>query len=47
MTVTVSDGVAHLWGNVDTAECRKAARVAAESVRGVKGVVEHFSEVST
>ncbi|WP_183928830.1 CBS domain-containing protein [Rhizobium mongolense] len=44
MTVTVIDGVAHLWGNVDTAECRKAARVAAESVRGVRGVVEHFPE---
>ncbi|KQV32463.1 signal transduction protein [Rhizobium sp. Root1203] len=46
MTVTVSDGVAHLWGNVDTAECKKAARVAAESVRGVRGVVEHFPAVS-
>lgn len=46
MTVTVSDGVAHLWGNVDTTECKKAARVAAESVRGVRGVVEHFPEIS-
>ncbi|TDW16592.1 BON domain-containing protein [Rhizobium azibense] len=44
MTVTVTDGVAHLWGNVDTAECKKAARVAAESVRGVRVVVEHFCE---
>ncbi|UWU19016.1 CBS domain-containing protein (plasmid) [Rhizobium sullae] len=44
VTVAVTDGVAHLWGNVDTAECKKAARVAAESVRGVRGVVEHFSE---
>ncbi|NKK75407.1 CBS domain-containing protein [Rhizobium leguminosarum bv. viciae] len=46
MTVTVTDGVVHLWGNVDTAECRKAARVAVESVRGVRGVVEHFPEDS-
>ncbi|APO76427.1 CBS/BON domain-containing protein [Rhizobium etli 8C-3] len=44
MTVTVIDGVAHLWGRVDTAECRKAARVAAENVRGVIKVVEHYPE---
>ncbi|TBC52436.1 CBS domain-containing protein [Rhizobium ruizarguesonis] len=43
-TVTVTDGVAHLWGTIDTEECKKAARVAAESVRGVRRVVEHFSE---
>ncbi|MGO8656096.1 signal transduction protein, partial [Rhizobium ruizarguesonis] len=29
---------------IDTEECKKAARVAAESVRGVRRVVEHFSE---
>jgi osmotically-inducible protein OsmY len=33
----------HLWGEVDTEECRQAARVVAEGVRGVEGVVEHFS----
>lgn len=43
MAVTVTDGVAHLWGSIDTEECKKAARVAAESVRGVTRVVEHFS----
>ncbi|NRP74863.1 Hypoxic response protein 1 [Ensifer psoraleae] len=42
VTVTVASGVVHLWGNVSTEECRKAARVAAESVRGVVGVVDHF-----
>ncbi|MFS8115738.1 CBS domain-containing protein [Rhizobium jaguaris] len=44
LTVTVANGLVHLWGNVPTEECRKAARVAAESVRGVAGVVDHFSE---
>lgn len=43
MAVTVTDGVAHLWGSIDTEECKRAARVAAESVRGVTRVVEHFS----
>jgi CBS domain-containing protein len=42
VSVTVSDGVVHLWGNVSTEDCRKAARVAAESVRGIVGVVDHF-----
>ncbi|HEV7305829.1 CBS domain-containing protein [Ensifer sp.] len=42
--VAVSDGVVHLWGNVDTEDCRRAARVLAEGVRGVRGVVEHYSE---
>ena len=42
--VTVADGIVHLWGNVETAECRRAARVVAEGVRGIKGVEEHFSQ---
>ncbi|WP_341486409.1 CBS domain-containing protein [Pararhizobium sp. A13] len=42
--VTVADGMVHLWGNVETPECRRAARIVAESVRGVRGVVEHFSQ---
>lgn len=42
--VVVTDGIVHLWGNVETLECRKAARIVAESVRGVRGVVEHFSQ---
>lgn len=43
ISVTVAEGMVHLWGEVDTEECRKAARVVAEGVRGVEGVVEHFS----
>ncbi|WP_095087765.1 CBS domain-containing protein [Mesorhizobium sophorae] len=42
--VIVDDGIVHLWGNVETTECRRAARTVAESVRGVRGVVEHFSQ---
>ncbi|NRQ14739.1 CBS domain-containing protein [Ensifer sesbaniae] len=42
--VAVTDGIVHLWGNVETAECRRAARIVAENVRGVRAVVEHFSE---
>ncbi|MBP1875905.1 Hypoxic response protein 1 [Ensifer adhaerens] len=44
VTVAVSDGVVHLWGNVEAPECRRAARILAENVRGVRGVVEHFPE---
>jgi CBS domain-containing protein len=43
--VTVADGMVHLWGNVETPECKRAARIVAESVRGVRGVVEHFSQL--
>jgi CBS-domain-containing membrane protein len=42
VTVAVSDGIVHLWGNVETAGCRRAARLLAENLRGVRGVVEHF-----
>lgn len=42
IAVDVADGIVHLWGKVETAECRHAARTVAESVRGVRGVVEHF-----
>jgi len=38
ISVMVSGGVAHLWGIVDTPEEREAARVAAESVHGVRAV---------
>ena len=44
VAVTVTDGLVHLWGNVDTEHCRNAARVVAESVRGVRGVIEHFPQ---
>jgi len=43
LNVTVSDGVVHLWGAVRSAVERRAAEVAAESVRGVSAVVDHTS----
>ncbi|MBX5203770.1 CBS domain-containing protein [Rhizobium sp. NZLR1] len=43
LSVTVTDGIVHIWGNVETTECRRAARVLAEGVHGVRGVVEHFT----
>jgi CBS domain-containing protein len=46
LKVTVSEGIVHLWGDVTTEECRRAACVVAENVRGVRGVVEHFSQPS-
>ena len=42
--VTVADGLVHLWGNVESEALRTAARIVAESVRGVSGVVEHFAD---
>ena len=40
--VFASDGVVHLWGFVDDAEVRKAYRVAAENVPGVRRVKSHL-----
>ncbi|MDP1700272.1 MAG: CBS domain-containing protein [Aestuariivirga sp.] len=42
LTVTVSGGVVHLGGTVCSDAERKAARVTAESVRGVEGVCDHM-----
>ena len=39
----VTDGVVHLWGMVDTEEVRKALRIAAESVPGVRGIEDHLN----
>ncbi|PDT43022.1 MULTISPECIES: CBS domain-containing protein [Sinorhizobium] len=47
VTVTVTEGIVHFWGKVDPAACRKAAHVLAESVHGVRGVVEHFPDPYT
>lgn len=44
LTVTVADGIVHFWGNLETAARRRAARILAEGVNGVRGVVEHFPE---
>ena len=41
--VTVADGVVHLWGTVLSERERRAARVAAEGVRGVKDVIDHLT----
>ena len=43
--VTVSDGMVHLWGIVNSESERDAARVAAESVSGTKGVYDHLRVV--
>jgi CBS domain-containing protein len=39
--VLVKDGVAHLWGVIESDEERRAIRIAAESVPGVKRVESH------
>ena len=41
LSVIVSDGVVHLWGNVGSTGEREVARVVAEGVRGVAGIVDH------
>jgi CBS domain-containing protein len=43
--VTVSDGIVHLWGIVNSDSERYAARVAAESVSGTKEVHDHLRVV--
>jgi CBS domain-containing protein len=43
-SVAVDDGVVHLWGEVLTDIERQAARVAAETVPGVRGVVDHLTQ---
>lgn len=40
-SVIVNDGVAHLWGFVQSDDKRDALRIAAEAVPGVKGVEDH------
>ena len=43
INIVVSDGTVHLWGIVTNDDQRRALRVAAEEIPGVKGVEEHFS----
>jgi len=45
INVTVSGGVVHLWGLADSSEQRRALRVAAESIAGVRAVEDHLGEV--
>ena len=39
--VVVSDGVVHFWGTVGSEEERRALRVVAENISGVRGVEDH------
>ena len=41
VNATVTDGVVHLWGMVESAEQARALRIVAESVPGVKAVEDH------
>ncbi|KQV66359.1 CBS domain-containing protein [Rhizobium sp. Root1220] len=43
LSVTVDQGIVHIWGSVESVEFQRAACIVAEGVRGVKGVVEHFN----
>jgi CBS domain-containing protein len=43
----VSEGIVHLWGIVDSDEQRRACRVVAEGVLGVRGVEDHMGQVTT
>jgi CBS domain-containing protein len=43
--VTVNNGVVHLWGYVGSENERRAVRIAAERVTGVKAVRDHRSEL--
>ncbi len=43
-SVAVEDGIVHLWGEALTETERQAARVAAETVPGVRGVVDHLTQ---
>ena len=46
VNVVVSDGVAHLWGVVETEDERAALRVAAEEVVGAGKVEDHLGQVN-
>ena len=39
--VVVSNGVVHFWGTVGSEEERKALRVVAENIPGVRGIEDH------
>ena len=41
--VVVSDGIVHLWGTVGSEEERRALRVVAENIPGVRGIEDHTS----
>jgi CBS domain-containing protein len=43
LNIVVSDGVVHLWGIVRGEEQRRALKIAAQSISGVRDVVDHLS----
>jgi osmotically-inducible protein OsmY len=45
--VVVQDGVVSLWGMVSTDDERRALRIAAENMPGVKGVEDHLTSIPT
>jgi CBS-domain-containing membrane protein len=45
LNVTVSEGTVHFWGGVRSEAERRAARIAAETVGGVKAVEDHLTLV--
>lgn len=42
VNATVSDGIVHLWGMVESEAQDKAVRIAAEAIPGVKAVEDHL-----
>ncbi len=47
LNVVVHDGIVHFWGKVQSEEARRALRVAAEGVAGVRGVADHTHKTQT
>ncbi|MGA8886010.1 MAG: CBS domain-containing protein [Pseudolabrys sp.] len=45
--VVVQDGVVSLWGMVSTDDERRALRIVAENMPGVKGVEDHLTSIPT
>jgi len=43
--VVVSDGIVHLWGIVGSEDERRALRIAAENIPGVRGIEDHMDLV--
>jgi len=46
VSVTVSNGDAHLWGQVSSEAERKAAYIVAETVNGVRGIINDLRAVT-
>ena len=46
VNVIVTNGIVHLWGLVESDEQRRACRVVAERVLGVRGVEDHLGQLA-